>query len=128
MGLLLGIQRKTNEPEKEISGLVPILSKKQKISNRNENPGFFWNIWKKRLRKTSVHILQPQLPTVFSWSEVEKHNKPDDGWTVINGKVYNVTKFLRIHTGGENNIIRALGKDGTVRFTNLKVHPPLAHI
>lgn len=33
--------------------------------------------------------------------EVKKHNKPEDSWIVIHGKVYDTTKFKATHPGGE---------------------------
>ena len=36
----------------------------------------------------------------YSWCEIIKHDKPDDCWIVIQGKVYDVTKLLDIHPGG----------------------------
>ena len=35
-----------------------------------------------------------------SVSEVAKHANPDDCWIVVNGKVYDLTKFAPDHPGG----------------------------
>lgn len=51
----------------------------------------------------------------FTFEEVRQHRTVDDGWTVIHGKVYNVTKFIKNHPGGRV-IQTALGRDGTVLF------------
>ena len=38
---------------------------------------------------------------LYEWSEVSKHDKEDDCWIVINKKVYDVTKFVDEHPGGD---------------------------
>lgn len=49
-------------------------------------------------------------------SVLKIHNKNDDAWTAINGKVYNVTPYLPFHPGGEKELMRAAGRDGTKLF------------
>lgn len=39
--------------------------------------------------------------TVFTWAEIIKHDKRDDCWVVINGCVYDLTRFLPLHPGGD---------------------------
>jgi cytochrome b involved in lipid metabolism len=50
-------------------------------------------------------------------AEVRKHATVEDGWSVINGVVYNVTPYLRFHPGGAKIMKLALGKDATALFT-----------
>lgn len=33
-------------------------------------------------------------------AEVAKHNSPNDCWILVNGKVYDLTKFAPEHPGG----------------------------
>ncbi|KAI1316245.1 hypothetical protein EDD11_010292 [Mortierella claussenii] len=52
----------------------------------------------------------------FTLADIKTHNKPDDAWTVLNGKVYNITAYLPFHPGGEKEILRCAGRDGTRLF------------
>ena len=53
---------------------------------------------------------------VSSMEEVMKHNTEDDGWTVIDGKVFDITDYLKYHPGGAKILKTALGKDCTALF------------
>ena len=37
----------------------------------------------------------------FTLDDVAKHNKKDDAWMVVRGRVYNVTPYMKFHPGGE---------------------------
>lgn len=52
----------------------------------------------------------------FTWDEIEKHDKRTDSWIVIEGKVYNVTNFMRKHPGGARVLSTYGGQDATVRI------------
>ncbi|KAK2623853.1 hypothetical protein QTJ16_007034 [Diplocarpon rosae] len=47
--------------------------------------------------------------------------KGKDSWTVLGGKVYNMTPYLPYHPGGEPELMKAAGRDGTKLFG--EVHP-----
>lgn len=49
-------------------------------------------------------------------SELRKHNTPEDAWSAFYGKVYNITPYLRFHPGGEDELMRCAGRDGTRLF------------
>ncbi|EIN09869.1 cytochrome b5 [Punctularia strigosozonata HHB-11173 SS5] len=49
-------------------------------------------------------------------SMLKEHNKKDDAWSAFNGKVYNITDYLRFHPGGEKELMRVAGRDGTKLF------------
>ncbi|GAO49291.1 hypothetical protein G7K_3443-t1 [Saitoella complicata NRRL Y-17804] len=51
-------------------------------------------------------------------SELKKHRRKDDAWMALNGKVYNVTAYLPFHPGGEQEVMRAAGRDGTKLYMN----------
>ena len=54
--------------------------------------------------------------TPYSLEDVSKHATKADCWTTINGKVYDVTKFISNHKGGDK-ILAVCGIDGTDLFT-----------
>lgn len=57
---------------------------------------------------------------VITMEEVQKHATLDDAWTVIYDKVYNITKFIKTHPGGE--VVKfAAGRDGTFLYESY--HP-----
>jgi len=49
-------------------------------------------------------------------SVLKQHNKRDDIWIALYGKVYNVTAYMPYHPGGEKELMRAAGRDGTKLF------------
>lgn len=50
-----------------------------------------------------------------------KDGKVKDAWSAYQGKVYNISPYLPYHPGGEGELRRAAGKDGTKLF--MEVHP-----
>ena len=57
------------------------------------------------------------MSRVISWEEIEEHHgDADTVWTVIHGKVYDLTKFLDEHPGGEEVLMEYLGYDATMAF------------
>jgi len=56
---------------------------------------------------------------IFTLADVAKHNKPDDCWVVVNGRVLDTTKFLKDHPGGAKAILLYAGKDATEEFNML---------
>jgi cytochrome b involved in lipid metabolism len=60
----------------------------------------------------------PVVPKVKSYTlaEVSVHNSQSSCWTTVQGKVYDLTNFISSHPGGEGNILRICGIDGTAAF------------
>merc|ERR1719177_30614 len=60
---------------------------------------------------------------VFKLTEVAEHNrsKGEDKsiWTIIHDKVYDITKFLDEHPGGEETLIENAGIDSTENFEDV---------
>ncbi|KAF7327998.1 Cytoplasm protein [Mycena kentingensis (nom. inval.)] len=51
-------------------------------------------------------------------SVLKQHRSKSDAWTAINGKVYNITAYLPFHPGGERELMRVAGRDGTYLFAS----------
>ncbi len=58
---------------------------------------------------------------------VAKHNSSSDCWVIIKGNVYNLTAFLRKHSGGSEAITPYCGIDGTNAFLTRNSNPPDPH-
>ncbi|KAL1739329.1 acyl-CoA dehydrogenase/oxidase [Schizophyllum fasciatum] len=59
--------------------------------------------------------------------EVAKHNKEGDLWLAIDGKVYDVSRFMGMHPGGASVLLDAevAGQDATEAFYSLHRHEVL---
>lgn len=53
----------------------------------------------------------------YSLSDISTHSTAKDCWLTIEGKVYDVTKFIPTHPGGEA-ILQGCGKDATSMFNS----------
>ncbi|KAG2404858.1 cytochrome b5-like [Vigna umbellata] len=56
---------------------------------------------------------------VYTLAQVSEHNNSKDCWLIIDGKVYNVTKFLDDHPGGDDVLLSSTGKDATDDFEDV---------
>ncbi|NWQ62403.1 CYB5B protein, partial [Neopipo cinnamomea] len=51
--------------------------------------------------------------------EVGKRNSSRETWLVIHGRVYDVTRFLEEHPGGEEVLLEQAGRDATESFEDV---------
>eukprot|EP00811_Abedinium_folium_P035026 NODE_7857_length_1544_cov_5.150318.p1 GENE.NODE_7857_length_1544_cov_5.150318~~NODE_7857_length_1544_cov_5.150318.p1 ORF type:complete len:426 (-),score=107.64 NODE_7857_length_1544_cov_5.150318:245-1522(-) len=59
------------------------------------------------------------MTETFTMQEVARHTRPDDCFIVVDGGVYDLTKFLKLHPGGHAVLIAYAGKDATEAFYGL---------
>ncbi|KAG0177252.1 hypothetical protein DFQ29_005071 [Apophysomyces sp. BC1021] len=62
----------------------------------------------------------PQLGR-YTLDDIRQHNTIDDAWTAIQGKVYNMTAYVKFHPGGVKDLMRIAGRDGTKLFNTCMV-------
>ena len=68
----------------------------------------------------------------ISLEDCKAHNKEEDCWIVVSGKVYDVTEFLDEHPGGFDIVLAATGntqrEDEVVRYTaGIAIVTAIAH-
>ena len=61
----------------------------------------------------------------YRMEEVQKHNDVEDCWIVIEGKVYDITGYIKKHPGGRWIILEVAGGDATSGFLHT-VHSEVA--
>ncbi|GJE88574.1 cytochrome b5 domain-containing protein [Phanerochaete sordida] len=69
------------------------------------------------LKKSGTDLRGVEQLTRVTPSMLKAHNKRDDAWSAFNGKVYNITHYLPYHPGGEKELLRVAGRDGTKLFS-----------
>ncbi|MBN3322942.1 NB5R4 reductase, partial [Atractosteus spatula] len=99
----------------------PAASSQQRVSSSGRSkvplkPGRSLMDWI-RLAKSGKDLtgLRGKLIDVTE-EELASHNKRDDCWICIRGLVYNVSAYMEYHPGGEQELMRAAGADGTDLF------------
>lgn len=58
----------------------------------------------------------------YSKEEVANHSKDGDAWIIVDNKVYDVSKFAKMHPGGKGIILDYAGKDATEAFYQFHRH------
>ncbi|KAH6668143.1 acyl-CoA dehydrogenase [Plectosphaerella plurivora] len=56
------------------------------------------------------------MSKTFTTGDVASHNKPDDLFIIVDGDVYDLTKFQDDHPGGKKILTRVGGKDASKQF------------
>lgn len=57
--------------------------------------------------------------TYYRLEEVTKRNSSKELWLVIHGRVYDITRFLNEHPGGEEVLLEQAGTDSTESFEDV---------
>lgn len=115
-----GIKKQKGEPQHETTYSVSQNSQNQnknEIENESEDTDEEEKIENKTSQNTvTVPVVSNQPTTVLTMDEVKKHNSATSCFTVISGKVYDITNWINRHPGGQQAILSLCGKDGTDLF------------
>ncbi|KAM5304275.1 cytochrome b5 [Glossophaga mutica] len=57
--------------------------------------------------------------TYYTLEEIKKHNHSKSTWLILHNKVYDLTKFLEEHPGGEEVLREQAGGDATENFEDV---------
>ncbi|KAK3905457.1 hypothetical protein C8A05DRAFT_30743, partial [Staphylotrichum tortipilum] len=80
-----------------------------------------------------ISMVDEKVTRKITADELRKHGGEDEPWFVVNGQVYDGTKFLEGHPGGAASIINAAAQDVSEEFLaihseNAKAMMPAYHI
>ncbi len=70
---------------------------------------------------TTLPLAPVGLP-IYGRLDVAQHHKPDDYWVVIDGHVYDLTDYLKIHPGGREIMLAYASQDVTSFFHSIPEH------
>lgn len=114
--------RRSHRPSQITTSLKP--PDRQSVRKKvNLAPGHSPLDWAVLTTRTAAHELRgvpihtPPAPLVrITKAELSNHKQKSDCWTCINGKVFNITPYIDFHPGGESEIMKCAGTDGTFLF------------
>ncbi len=87
-----------------------------------------------RLERLDTAVTHPQSapeqPTakipadlpIYGRLDLARHHKPDDYWVVIDGYIYDLTDYLKIHPGGIEIMLAYAGQDASAYFESIPEH------
>ncbi|NWX93683.1 CYB5 protein, partial [Nothoprocta ornata] len=62
---------------------------------------------------------EPWRGRYYRLEEVQKHNNSQSTWFILHNRIYDVTKFLEEHPGGEEVLREQAGGDATENFEDV---------
>ncbi len=79
-------------------------------------------VWNKGVK---VSVPKPvATPTGYTMQQVATNNRASSCWTVIDGWVYDLTRWINSHPGGPAAIIKLCGIDATAAFSAQHLNQP----
>ncbi|KAM3582463.1 hypothetical protein VKS41_005107 [Umbelopsis sp. WA50703] len=101
-----------NGPQRLVAAATPQPKRRQKVILEPGHSPLDWA----RLKSSGKDLRGVAELKRYTLEEVREHRAQDDAWTVLNGKVYNMSAYVKFHPGGVKDIMRIAGRDGTKLF------------
>uniref|UniRef100_A0A2K6L971 Cytochrome b5 n=2 Tax=Rhinopithecus TaxID=542827 RepID=A0A2K6L971_RHIBE len=81
--------------------------------------GSWWKLLRPGSRRTEMAEQSDEAVKYYTLEEIQKHNNSKSTWLILHHKVYDVTKFLEEHPGGEEVLREQAGGDATENFEDV---------
>ncbi|KAG2177079.1 hypothetical protein INT43_007735 [Umbelopsis isabellina] len=101
-----------NGPQRLVAAATPQPKRRQKVKLEPGHSPLDWA----RLKSSGKNLRGVTELKRYTLDEVREHRTQDDAWTVLNGKVYNMSAYVNFHPGGVKDVMRIAGRDGTKLF------------
>ncbi|XP_041077050.1 cytochrome b5-like [Polyodon spathula] len=70
--------------------------------------------------ENNTEVINSESPVkYYTLEEITRHNSSKDVWIIIHEKVYDVTRFLEEHPGGEEVLLEQAAADATENFEDV---------
>ncbi len=87
--------------------------RRQKVPLRPGFSHFNWLTYLNSVRRPPAAFSQ------YSLEEISSHNTFRDLWIILNGRVYDISKYSPYHPGGLKTLLMVAGRDGTKLFNQI---------
>ncbi|MDD5152593.1 MAG: cytochrome b5-like heme/steroid binding domain-containing protein [Candidatus Pacebacteria bacterium] len=67
-------------------------------------------------------VVNNAVQMLYTLADVSKHSGETSCWTVIDGKIYDITSFISSHPAGVQKILQGCGIDATTLYGRVGAH------
>ncbi|KAJ2958969.1 hypothetical protein NQZ79_g5527 [Umbelopsis isabellina] len=89
-----------NGPQRLVAAATPQPKRRQKVILEPGHSPLDWA----RLKSSGKNLRGVAELKRYTLDEVREHRTQEDAWTILNGKVYNMSAYVKFHPGGKYNL------------------------
>ncbi len=71
---------------------------------------------------TTTNSTNIDTATLYTLSDLSKHNNQTNCWTLVDGKIYDISSFVSSHPAGVSKILKGCGVDATQIYGRVGAH------